>query len=301
MKNLIFAVSVMLASVGMNKVNAQETVENDSVKGFAYAPGEGISYDEIPIMSAEFSLNFHSKYMYYGVVDGKDPILAAYASATFFDSLYFAIDSYYDLTKGNGKVYEYGNRAGQYTFFDSYIGICREFELGEKIGTLSVDFAYLYEYIRRYHKEPAEDTQYLALTLTLKGHYIVPELYIERDLIADDGTYVNLKLGHTFEITDSFSITPSVAQGFGNANRTYGYFSEDTEGFHHAGLMDTTLKVDFEWAVNDWLSLGAYVAYYDYLFDSNMRQAARNYNSVWERGNDRSYNFVGGLSVTATF
>ena len=297
MKKIFCIASAFLASSLICAANAQDAAE-DSV---AYTPGEGVSYGETPIMSAEFSLNFHSKYMYYGVVDGKDPIMAAYASATFFDSVYFAIDAYFDLTKGNGKKGEYGNRAGEYTFFDSYVGICREFELGERIGTLSVDFAYLYEYIRRYRDESPEDTQYLALTLGLEGHYIVPELYIERDIMADDGTYVNLSLGHTFEISDSFSVTPSIAQGFGNANRTYGYFSDTTDGFHHSGLMDTSLRLDFEYTLNEYITFGAYVAYYDYLLDSNMRQAARDYNGEWGRGNDRSYHFVGGLSVKASF
>jgi hypothetical protein len=145
-----------------------------------------------------------------------------------------------------------------------------------------------------------DDTQYLALTLTLEGHFIEPELYVERDIMADNGTYVNLKLGHTFELSEGLSICPSVAQGLGNTQRST-YFADEDFDFRHGGLMDTSLRVDFQWSINDWLTFGAYVAYYDYLFDRNMREAARYYNSGWGSGNNRSFHFVGGLSLKATF
>ena len=59
--------------------------------------------------------------------------------------------------------------------------------------------------------------------------------------------------------------------------------------------------IDFEYAINDWLTLGAYVAYYDYLFDDRMREAAAAYNGQWGGDHDRTWNVVGGLSVTVTF
>ena len=38
--------------------------------------------EETPVVSAEFGLQFDSKYMTYGVVDGKDPILTPSAQLT---------------------------------------------------------------------------------------------------------------------------------------------------------------------------------------------------------------------------
>ena len=41
------------------------------------------------------------------------------------------------------------------------------------------------------------------------------------------------------------------------------------------------------------------MAYYDYVFDSTLREASRAYEA---RGrDDTSYHFVGGLAVTASF
>lgn len=45
--------------------------------------------------------------------------------------------------------------------------------------------------------------------------------------------------------------------------------------------MDTTLRIDLEYSITDWLTLAAYVAYCDYWFDGNMRKAAAAYNGEW--------------------
>ena len=65
---------------------AVEVEEKDD--GLSYTPGEGVSYGEQKIVTAEVGLSFDSKYMTYGVVDGKDPILTPSAKATFFDWVY---------------------------------------------------------------------------------------------------------------------------------------------------------------------------------------------------------------------
>ena len=179
--------------------------------------------EEAPIVSAEFGLQFDSKYMTYGVVDGKDPILTPSAQITFFDWLYFGVESIFDVTKGNGKRGDYGNRAGRWTTLDAIVGIAHEFELTEDIG-LSVDANYIYEYLRRHHSDMG-DTQYINLELGLTGLWLEPTLAIERDLMADDGTYVNFSLAHTFTLVGddddpTLTFTPSVGQGFGNTQRT---------------------------------------------------------------------------------
>ena len=270
--------------------------------GFAWAPGDGVSFDETPVLSTEASLNFDSRYIFYGVVDGKDPIVRPSATATFGDWIYFSVEAIFDLTEGSGKRGGYGNRAGKYSALYPSVGLAHEFDLGEQIGALGVDLGYQYWYTPRSIGE-VWDTQYLYLELTLGGHWLEPTLYVERDIMADEGTYVNLSLAHTFEITERFSVTPSIGQGFGNSLRTKGYFAdlEKVEGFNHGGLMDTTVKVDFEFALTEWLKLGAYVAYYDYLFDDKMREAAAAYNGELGAHEDKTWNFVGGLSLTATF
>ena len=272
--------------------------------------------DEVPV-SAEFGVAFDSKYMTYGVIDGKDPIVTPSAEISFFDTLYFGVESIFDVTKANGKRGGYGNRAGQWTTLDAIVGLRHDFDLGEKLGALSVDVNYIYEYIRRdgnwewHDGDKMGDTQYVNLEFSLDDLWFEPTLAIERDLMADNGTYVNFEVGHTFTLIDGDSgeedpvltLRPAVGQGFGNTLRTRGYFADTTEGFDHGGLMDTSVSLTAEWAICDHLTLSGYVAYYDYLFDRNMRHAARDYNSAWSAA-DRyrdSYNFVGGLALTASF
>ena len=269
---------------------------------FAWAPGEGVSFDEMPIVSTEVSISLDSRYMTYGVIDGKDPILTPGATATFFDWAYIGVESIFDVTDGNGKRGGYGKRGFRYTTLDASVGLAHEFDLGEKIGTLGVDVGYMYEYLPRFAGEVG-DTQYFTAELSLGGHWLEPKLAFERDIMADNGTYVNFELGHTFEICDGLTLRPAIGQGFGNSLRTKGYFGEleKVEGFNHGGLMDTTIKLELEYKINDWLKLGAYVAYYDYLFDGKMREAAAAYNGEWGAGEDKTWNIVGGLSLTATF
>lgn len=274
----------------------------------AKAP-EGVENEEkTPVVSAEFGLSLDSRYMTYGVIDGKDPILTPSAQVTFFDWVYFGVESIFDMTKGNGKRGGYGNRAGRYTTIDGIVGIAHEFELSEELGTLGVDFNYIYEYLRRYHSDMG-DTQYLNLELTLGGHWLEPTLWIERDLMADNGTYVNLSLGHTFSLIDGegededpvLGFCPSIGQGFGNTSRTHGYFDEAAGGFDHGGLMDTTIKGELTWNICEHVSLSGYIAYSDYWLDGNMRDAARAYNSEWGKGCDHSWNFYGGIALGLSF
>ncbi|MBP5790786.1 MAG: hypothetical protein J6W80_00815 [Kiritimatiellae bacterium] len=290
---------------------------------------DALAEEETPIVSAEFGLAFDSKYITYGVVDGKDPILTPSAEISFFDTLYFGVESIFDVTKGNGKRGEYGNRAGKWTTLDAIVGLRHDFDLSEDLGALSVDFNYIYEYIRRYgNKEfddgsvstsrKVDDTQYLNLELSLGDLWLEPTLAIERDLMADNGTYVNLELGHTFAIVGDeedpvVTLRPAVGQGFGNSLRTKGYFGDygndpDNKVFDHAGLMDTTASLTAEWAICECLTLSAYVACSDYVFDRNMRHAARNYNADWRsEGNDPdkkyhdSFQVYGGLALALSF
>ncbi len=267
---------------------------------FEFAPGEGISYDETPVFTAEAAVEFHSRYMSYGVVDGKDPIVKPTFCGTFADWVFVGADFICDTTKGNGKGFGYGNRAGRYSAIDSYVGLAHEFELSEMLGALSAEVGYLYEYATRTYEDGSNwDMQYLYLELSLGDIPFEPKFYLEREFMFDDGTYANFEIGHTFDLSDcceGLTVRPSIAQGLGNSKRAHGYFGEK-----HAGLMDTCVKVEFEYEFSEWCTFGAYAAYYDYLFDGNMRGMAREYNSAWGSSYDQSWSFVGGLSVKLTF
>ena len=256
--------------------------------------------DEFSWVSAEFSLSFDSKYMTYGVIDGKDPILTPGAKLTLADWVYFGIEEIFDINKSNGKWGGYGNRAWRYTTLDAIGGVAHAFDIGETLGSLELDVNYIYEYIQRYHGS-MDDTQYVNASVGLPDLWLEPCLSYERDIMADEGTYLNFEVGHTFPLVKDgednvLTFRPAIGQGFGDKHRTRGYdLASD-----HGGVMDTCIKGEFEWAICEHLSLSAYVAYYDYWFDSTLREGARDYNDAAGDTHD-SYNFVGGLAITAGF
>jgi hypothetical protein len=151
-----------------------------------------------------------------------------------------------------------------------------------------------------------EPTQFLTLEVGLPDLWLEPKFMYERDIDRDNGTYLNLELGHTFSLIDGeteeddpiLALRPSVAQGFGNSKRVYLYDDND-EYLDHAGLMDTCIKLELTWNFCEYLSLSGYVAYSDFLFDRQIRDAARNYEAHgrW----DESYNFIGGLAINLAF
>ena len=275
--------------------------------------------DDTPLVAVEAGLALDSRYMTYGVIDGKDPILTPSAQIKFFDWVYFGVESIFDMTKANGKRGGYGNRAGQWTTLDAIVGVAHDFDCGETLGALSVDFNYIYEYLRRYkyHNSSGEDkdmgdTQYLNLELSLGDLWFEPTLAIERDLMADDGTYVNFEIGHAFPLIDGegedddpvLAFRPSVGQGFGNSQRAAGYFVKykgSEEPLDHSGFMDTTIKGELTWNICENLSLSGYIAYSDYWFDANMRDGARAHNADWGRSCDHSWNFYGGIALGVSF
>ena len=273
------------------------------------AEKSGFSLSDYVVVEAGVALD--SRYMSYGVIDGKDPIVTPSAQVTLFDYVYFGVSAIYDVTKANGKRGGYGNRAGQWTTLDATVGVAHDFELCESLGALSVDFNYIYEYLRRYHSDMG-DTQYLNLEFSLGDLWLEPTLAIERDLMADDGTYVNFSIGHEFSIIDGaneddlpvLAFRPSIGQGIGNSQRAAGYFVKrkgSEEALDHGGLMDTTIMGELTWNICENISLTGYVAYSDYLLDGNMRDGARAHNADWGGACDRSWNVYGGIALGVSF
>jgi hypothetical protein len=268
-------------------------------------------------VSIEAGLAIDSKWMYYGLVDNNDPILTPSACITFFDWVFVGFDAIFDLTPYGRKKIDgervYTNRGGKYTEFDPYIGIAHAFspEDCELLPTtVELSFDYCYEYhsksMGRSKGSWGEPSQFVSLEVGLPDLWIEPTFLYERDIDRDNGTYLNLELGHTFSLIDGeteeddpvLALRPSVAQGFGNSKRVYLYDDND-EHIDHGGLMDTCIKLELVWNFCEYLSLSGYVAYSDFLFDRQIRDAARNYESHgrW----DESYNFFGGVAINFAF
>ncbi|MBP5320369.1 MAG: hypothetical protein J6334_05225 [Kiritimatiellae bacterium] len=284
--------------------------------GYVWAPGEGLSYNGTPLVATEVGLAFDSKFLSYGLVDNDDPILTPSAKMTFGDWVEIGAEALFDMTQ-YGKKAGYGNRAGRCIEFDPGIALVHAFD-GDDFEWLPTKVEFSLGYMYEYHPramgggtgEPGDDTQFVTLEVGLPDLWIEPTFTYERDIDRDDGTYLSVELGHTFPLIGGgeegadpvLAFRPSVAQGFGNNQRVRGYLCSDWEEetpLDRAGLMDTSVKGELAWQIADGLSLSAYVAYYDFLFDSRIRESVRGYEA---RGrNDHSWNFVTGIALTAAF
>jgi len=283
-----------------------QAAEEESSQGWNWAMGEGVTFNEMSIVSAEVGLAFDSKFMSYGLVDNNDPILTPSAGLTFFDWLTFSVEAIFDTSR-YGERAGYGNRAWIYQELDPGVALGHTFsaEDYEWLPT-SVEFelGYMYE---AHPRIVDEDTQFINFAIGLPDLWIEPTFAYERDIDRDKGTYLNLELGHTFTVVegkeegadDILDIRVSVAQGWGDQRRVTAYLREAGRGYEESCLMDTSIKGELTWNITDGVSLGAYIAYYDYLFDSSARECAKAYEGTGSY--TESYNFVTGVSIAFAF
>ena len=263
--------------------------------------GEGVTFDETPIVSTEVGLAFDSKFLSYGLMDNKDPILTPSAAMSFFDALSVSVGAIYDMTH-YGRKAGYGNRAWRYQELDPGASLVQEFSPDDFAWlptTIAIELGYMYEH----HPDVVDDdTQFVNFSIGLPDLWFEPTFAYERDIDRDDGTYLNLEVGHTFTLVESneaggddvLDFRLSAAQGWGDARRIKAYLEPN-----RPGMMDFCLKGELTWNVTDGVSVGGYVAYTDYLFDRALRHRARAYEATghWKD----SWNFTTGLSLAVSF
>lgn len=237
---------------------------------------------EVKPISVEASVQADSRYISYGFCDDKKPIYTPSGSITLYDHLTLSTEAIFDH---RGKYLELHPGADfEWTF-----------EAEEWNLPTSIQLALGYQYEYQAHDE---DTQFVSAGFALPDLWLEPSFVYERDIIRDNGTYLSLELGHTFEITEDLTLRPSIAQGFGNRQRVNAYACNDERALDKAALMDTVVQLEGEYAITENLSITGYVAYSDFLFaGSSMRDYARSYN---ESMHD-SYNFTCGLGATLSF
>lgn len=305
---LAFGIALLCGAAGAGELvgaAAQSGEEKEETpEGWHYEGGEGISYGEQPIICAELAVGVEARYLTYGLVDCKDPYYIFTPEVTLFDWVAVGADAYYAFTRYHEKA-DMRSRKGRCFEFDPYLKLTHEFspEDYEWLPTkVKATLGYMYEYHRK-QWENGPDTQYWWVKTSLPDLWLVPELWIERDTMRDDGTYVNLKLSHNIMLNEDKTIyfTPYIAQGFGNGQRVKGYLCHEgsDEALNHAGFMDTQIGLEFNWDICDNVNLWAYAAYSDYLLDRRMRESSREYELSGHC--DDSYNFVGGVYVTFYF
>lgn len=298
------AVYAIGAAILCGAARAEEPVgvESDAEAGVA------LKEEKTAVVSGKFSLAFDSKYMSYGLVDNKDPILTPSAELTFFDVFYLGVESIFDTTR-YGRRAGYTSRAWQYTELHANAGLCytlspEDFEWLPTSIDLSLDYQYefhpnskrAYDEDGNLDKSWMEDTQFWCFSIGLPDVWFEPVFYYERDVMRDEGTYLNLEIGHEFTlIKDTLTLRPSLAQGWGDQRRVTGYLD-----VNDGALMDTCAKLTLTWTICEHLKLSCYGAYYDYLFcGDGIRDDVRGYEATGD--DDHTWNFVGGLALTASF
>ena len=307
-KHILMTIACAAALCG--SVRAEAEARETEGQGLNWAMGEGVTFGETSVVSAEVGLAFDSKFMSYGLVDNNDPILTPSAALTFFDWVTLGVEAIFD-TSSYGKRAGYRDHAFRYQELDPGVAIGHAFGPDDAAWlptTVAFELGYMYE---SHPKVVDDDTQFITFSVGLPDLWFEPTFSYERDIDRDDGTYLNLEVGHTFSVVegteegddDILAFRVSLAQGWGDKRRVVAYLpdvgNDEAEGLGRASMMDTCVKGELTWNITDGVSLGAYVAYYDYLFDSHARNSARAYEATGSHTD--SYSFVMGVSLAVAF
>ena len=307
-KHILMTIACAAALCG--SVRAEAEARETEGQGLNWAMGEDVTFGETSVVSAEVGLAFDSKFMSYGLVDNNDPILTPSAALTFFDWVTLGVEAIFD-TSSYGKRAGYRDHAFRYQELDPGVAIGHAFGPDDAAWlptTVAFELGYMYEF---HPKVVDDDTQFLTFSVGLPDLWFEPTFSYERDIDRDDGTYLNLEIGHTFSVVegkeegddDILAFRVSLAQGWGDKRRVVAYLpdvgNDEAEGLGRASMMDTCVKGELTWNITDGVSLGAYAAYYDYLFDSHARNSAKAYEATGSHTD--SYSFVMGVSLAVAF
>ena len=250
------------------------------------------------------TVDYETKVLSYGLPDSDDPNFMPYGQLSFFNA--FSVGSrFYIDTSHIGERYGRGDRAWDFWEIDFPVDLRHVFtpdEFGWLPTSVELGAGYRYEY--HPPRTHIRDTQFWVADVALPDLWLVPRFSYERDVIRDDGTYLNLALSHDFELVEGLTLTPMVWQGWGDRKRVRGYLSDPgmTHPLDRAGLMDTQVRLTLAWSPAEWISVSAFVAYSDFLFDRHIRDASRNYIRQVDGGaRNTSWCFPVGLAVTVSF
>lgn len=255
-------------------------------------------------VSGSVTIAYETKVLSYGLPDSDDPNFLPYGELTFFDTLSAGAKFYID-TSHIGERMDRGDRAWDFWEVDFPVDLRHRFtsEEFERLPT-SVEIGAGYRY--EYHPTRAviPDTQFWLADVSLPDLWLVPLFSYERDVIRDNGTYLNLAVFHEFEVFEGVFLVPSLSQGWGDKKRVRGYLpdSDLVHRLNRAGLMDTRLQLAVRWQITECLSVSGFVAYSDFLFDRHVRDASRNYIRQISGGSPRSsWTFPVGVAVSLAF
>jgi len=255
-------------------------------------------------VSGSLTIDYETKVLSYGLPDAADPNFLPYGELKFFDHLSVGSRFYIDTSR-IGERMGRGDCSWRIWEMDFPVDLRHTFtpeETGWLPTSVEIGTGYRYEYHPR--RTETDDTQFWLADISLPDLWVVPCLSYERDVIRDNGTYLNLCLYREIEVFETVFLTPSAGQGWGDRKRVGSYLSKpDLSGpLDRAGLMDTRLQLSLAWRPFACLEIAGFVAYSDFLFDRHVRDASRNYIRQIDGGaSNTSWCFPVGLSVTYAF
>lgn len=247
---------------------------------------------------------YETKVLSYGLPDSDDPNFLPYGELKFFDLLSLGSRFYIDTSR-IGERMGRGDRSWDFWEIDFPVDVRHAFtpdEFAWLPTSVEVGAGYRYEY--HPPRTHIRDTQFWLVDIALPDLWLVPRLSYERDVIRDNGTYLNLCLCKELEVFETVFLIPAVSQGWGDRKRVRGYLSNPdmTGPLDRAGLMDSRLQLSLAWRPLDCLEIAGFVAYSDFLFDRHIRDASRNYIRQVDGGaRNTSWCFPVGLSIRYGF
>ncbi len=117
---------------------------------------------------------------------------------------------------------------------------------------------------------------------------LTPTLVVYYDVDEVDGFYVNLGIGHTFQLTEKLALGLGAGIAWADSDYNNAYFGVDD-----GGLGDVSVSAALDYAVNERLSISAHVGYTAFP-DDDIRDAA-------DAGYGDSSNIAGGVNLTVAF
>lgn len=239
-----------------------------------------------------------SKYLSYGLVDNPEPIMRTSASLLLEEWVSFGYSLLNDLTD-YGRRATYTSRCGRWTELDPGVSLVHS------IGMIDWTLGWSGEYhpAAMGHKagDWGESTQFVNASIGATELFLEPTLTFERDVQRDQGSYLNLEIGHDFPCgLEGVMLRPSVSQGWGDCRRVGAYLMDGTaHPLRRCGLMDLAGKLALTWQITETLAFSGYIGISDYAFDPVLRSAARRYEVT---GHHRTHSVCfGGLAVKLAF
>jgi uncharacterized protein (TIGR02001 family) len=105
-----------------------------------------------------------------------------------------------------------------------------------------------------------KSTSEVYLSGSLSSVPLSPTLAVYYDFDEVEGYYVNLSIGHTFELTDNLGLSLGAGLGWSDADYNMAYF-----GVNDSALGDLTVSAALEYAVNENFGISVYAGYSEML------------------------------------